>query len=56
MRWIIEAARSKKGKSMAQKLAEELLAASQNTGDAVAKKEQIHKTAEANKVFAHFAY
>jgi small subunit ribosomal protein S7 len=56
MRWIIEAARSKKGKSMKEKLAEELIAASQNTGAAVKKKEDTHKMAEANRAFAHFAW
>jgi len=55
MRWIIEAARSKKGKPMYEKLAQELLEASQNTGVAVKKKENIHRMAEANKAFAHFA-
>ncbi|MCD6178234.1 30S ribosomal protein S7 [bacterium] len=55
MRWIIEAAKSKKGKSMKDKLAEELIAASQNTGDAVKKKEHVHRMAEANRAFAHLA-
>jgi small subunit ribosomal protein S7 len=55
MRWIIEAARKKKGKKMAEKLAEELILASKNEGDAVKKKINVHKMAEANKAFAHFA-
>lgn len=55
MRWIISAARTKKGKQMEEKLAQELLEASQNTGAAVKKKETMHKMAEANKAFAHFA-
>ncbi len=55
MRWIIQAAKSKKAKSMKKKLADELIAASQNTGDAIKKKENVHKMAEANKAFAHFA-
>lgn len=56
MRWIIEAARSKKGKPMHMKLAEELIAASNNEGEAIKKKENTHKMAEANKAFAHFAW
>lgn len=56
MRWIIDAARSKKGKPMHIKLAEEILAASNNEGEAIKKKENTHKMAEANKAFAHFAW
>src|SRR6185436_7161708 len=56
MKWIVEAARSKKGKPMAIKLAEELIAASKNEGEAVKKRENTHKMAEANKAFAHFAW
>ncbi len=56
MKWIIEAARSKKGKPMHEKLAEELIAASKNEGEAVKKRENVHKMAEANKAFAHFAW
>src|SRR3989344_3096043 len=56
MRWIIEAARSKKGIPMSVKLADELIAASKNEGVAGAKKENTHKMAEANKAFAHFAW
>jgi small subunit ribosomal protein S7 len=55
-RWIIEAARNKKGKPMHKKLAEELIAASKNEGEAVKKRENVHKMAEANKAFAHFAW
>jgi len=54
-RWIIEAARSKKGKRMAEKLFLELMDASKNQGRAVKKKEDTHRMAEANKAFAHFA-
>lgn len=54
-RWILTAARSKKGRPMADKLAEELLAASQNQGDAIKKKQDVHRMAEANRAFAHFA-
>ncbi|MBU6231296.1 MAG: 30S ribosomal protein S7 [Patescibacteria group bacterium] len=56
MKWIIEAARSKKGKPIAVKLAEEIIAASKNEGEAVKKRENVHKMAEANKAFAHFAW
>lgn len=54
-RWIIEAARSKKGKSMAERLAEELVAAYHNEGTAIKKKQDVHRMAEANRAFAHFA-
>lgn len=53
--WIIDAARSKKGKSMAEKLAEELAAAYRNEGAAIKKKQDVHRMAEANRAFAHFA-
>ena len=56
MKWIVDAARAKKGKPMAEKLAEEIIAASNNEGDAVRKRENTHKMAEANKAFAHFAW
>lgn len=54
-RWIIAAARNKKGKPMAVKLAEELIAASKNEGAAIKKKQDTHRMAEANRAFAHFA-
>jgi small subunit ribosomal protein S7 len=56
IRWIIEAARGKKGKPMHEKLAEEIIAASKNEGEAVKKRENTIKMAEANKAFAHFAW
>lgn len=56
MKWIIEAARSKKGKPIAEKLADEIISASKNEGEAVKKRENVHKMAEANKAFAHFAW
>lgn len=56
MKWIVGAARAKKGQPMAEKLAEEILAASKNEGEAVKKRENTHKMAEANKAFAHFAW
>jgi small subunit ribosomal protein S7 len=54
-RWIIEAARSKKGQAMAEKLAEEIIAAYRNEGSAIKKKQDVHRMAEANRAFAHFA-
>ncbi len=56
MKWIVEAARNKKGKPIAEKLAEEIIAASKNEGEAIKKRENVHKMAEANKAFAHFAW
>ncbi|OGZ53682.1 MAG: 30S ribosomal protein S7 [Candidatus Ryanbacteria bacterium RIFCSPLOWO2_01_FULL_48_26] len=55
IRWIIKAARTKKGKPMAEKLAEEIIAASKNEGAAIKKKQDTHRMAEANRAFAHFA-
>ncbi|KKW36642.1 MAG: 30S ribosomal protein S7 [Candidatus Giovannonibacteria bacterium GW2011_GWA2_53_7] len=54
-RWLLEAARSKKGRPMADKLADELVAASKNEGEAVKKKMDVQRMAEANRAFAHFA-
>ena len=54
-RWILEAARGKKGKPMQDKLAQELISACKGEGSAIKKREDIHKMAEANKAFAHFA-
>jgi small subunit ribosomal protein S7 len=56
MKWIVLAARTKKGKPIAEKLADEIIAASKNEGEAVKKRENTHKMAEANKAFAHFAW
>lgn len=56
MKWIIEGARAKKGKPMHEKLAEEIILATKNEGEAVKKRENTHKMAEANKAFAHFAW
>ncbi|OGZ57192.1 MAG: 30S ribosomal protein S7 [Candidatus Spechtbacteria bacterium RIFCSPLOWO2_12_FULL_38_22] len=55
MRWIISAARSKKGVNMGQKLAQVLLDSANNEGDAMKKKENVEKMARANRAFAHFA-
>lgn len=54
MKWIIGFARKRSGKSMAEKLAAEIIAASKGEGAAVKKKEDTHRMAEANKAFAHF--
>jgi small subunit ribosomal protein S7 len=55
LRWLITAARSKKGKPMAEKLALEIMDAAQNQGEAVRKKMDVQRMAEANRAFAHFA-
>ncbi|ANQ53875.1 MULTISPECIES: 30S ribosomal protein S7 [Thermosipho] len=56
LRWIVEAARARKGKPMAEKLGEELVNAFNNTGTAIKKKEDVHRMAEANRAFAHFRW
>ena len=56
LRWIISASRGKKGSTMESRLADEIIAASKNEGDAVKKRENTHKMAEANKAFAHFSW
>jgi len=55
-RWIIVAAKAKKGKPMAEKLAEELILAAKNEGAAIKKKLDTHRMAEANRAFAHFSW
>jgi small subunit ribosomal protein S7 len=55
-RWLIRHARQRAGKSMSEKLAFELLDASNNTGGAVKRKEETHRMAESNKAFSHFRY
>jgi len=55
MRWILAAAKARKGQRMAGKLADELLDATNKTGAAIKKREDTHRMAEANKAFAHFA-
>ena len=54
MKWLISYSRSRNGKSMAEKLAAEIIAASKGEGAAVKKKEDTHRMAEANRAFAHF--
>lgn len=56
MRWILAGARGQKGGKMKMLLADELISASNNEGQAVTKKENVHKMADANKAFAHFAW
>ncbi|MFC1707763.1 30S ribosomal protein S7 [Planctomycetota bacterium] len=56
IRWIIQAARDKKGRPMYQRLADELTAAYKKEGSAITRRENVHKMAEANKAFAHFAW
>jgi len=56
IRWIIEVANKKKGKSMSEKLAQEFMDASKNEGDAMKKRENVHRMAEGNKAFAHLAW
>ncbi len=54
-RWLIDAARKRKGKAMFEKLGQEFLEAAENQGNAIKKKEDVLRMAEANKAFAHFA-
>jgi len=56
IRWILQSAREKKGRPMAIKLADELLAAYNREGAAISKRENVHRMADANKAFAHFAW
>ena len=56
LRWIVNATRARGGKTMAEKLANELIDTSNNTGAAVKKKEDTHRMAEANKAFAHYRW
>lgn len=54
MKWLLQAARSKKGRPMAEKLADEIIAAYKKEGAAIKYRENVHKMAEANKAFSHF--
>lgn len=56
IRWLIAYSRDRAGRSMATKLADEIIAASNNEGASVKKREDVHKMAEANKAFAHFRW
>jgi len=55
IRWILAAVKSRKGKGMAEKLADEFIDASNKVGGAMKKREDVHRMADANKAFAHFA-
>ncbi|HEY9874300.1 MAG TPA: 30S ribosomal protein S7 [Candidatus Obscuribacterales bacterium] len=56
MRWLINFARQRPGRSMASKLANELMDAANETGNAIRKREETHRMADANKAFAHYRY
>jgi small subunit ribosomal protein S7 len=56
IRWLIGTARSRAGKSMAQKLANELMDAANNTGATIKRREDTHRMAEANRAFAHYRW
>jgi small subunit ribosomal protein S7 len=56
MRWMVEAARKRGEKSMAQRLAAEMIDAQDSKGSAVKKREDVHRMAEANKAFAHYRW
>ena len=56
LRWLLDATRKRKNKTMAEKLYSEILDASQNKGSAIKKREDVHKMAESNKAFAHFRW
>ena len=56
MRWMIEAARARGGKSMGDRLASELLEAAEKRGTAIKKREDVHRMAEANKAFSHYRW
>ncbi len=56
MRWLVAAARARGEKTMVERLAAELIAASKNEGAAIKKKEDVHRMAEANKAFAHYRW
>jgi small subunit ribosomal protein S7 len=56
VRWLLDSARSRPGKSFSEKLAAELMDAAQNTGNAIRRREDTHRMAEANKAFAHYRW
>jgi small subunit ribosomal protein S7 len=56
IRWILLSARAKKGRPMAERLAEEFMAASKREGGAMTTRDNVHRMADANKAFAHFAW
>jgi small subunit ribosomal protein S7 len=56
MRWLLASARSRPGKTMAEKLADELMDAAKGTGNTIKKRDDTHKMAEANRAFAHYRW
>ncbi|NJK72400.1 MAG: 30S ribosomal protein S7, partial [Synechococcaceae cyanobacterium SM2_3_60] len=56
LRWLVQFSRSRAGRSMASKLANELMDAANETGNAIRRREETHRMAEANKAFAHYRY
>ena len=56
IRWVLQAVREKKGRPTHQKLAEEIIAAYKREGAAVTRRDNVHRMADANKAFAHFAW
>ncbi len=56
MRWLLAAARLRSGKSMAEKLAQELVDAANNAGGAMKKREEVHRMAESNRAFSHYRF
>jgi small subunit ribosomal protein S7 len=56
MRWVVDAARDRSGKSMATRMADELMDAAEKRGNAVKKREDVHRMAEANKAFSHYRW
>ncbi len=56
MRWVVDAARARSGKSMGARLADELLDAAEKRGNAIKKREDVHRMAEANKAFSHYRW
>ena len=56
LRWLLQAARTRSGQSLAEKLASEIIDASNNAGNAVRRKEEVHRMAEANRAFVHYRW
>ena len=56
LRWLLQAARARSGRSMVERLALELIDASNNTGNAVRRKDEVHRMAEANRAFVHYRW
>ena len=56
LRWLVQYAKARKGRSMIEKLSAELMDAAENRGEAIKKREDVHRMAEANKAFAHFRW